>query len=397
MNVITDDITQGPTPMPSAVRRAAMVTTVLGAALLIPAAIVDFQRFSANWLTLFAFIVSLGAGSLLLVALEYTVGAKWSIPFRRISEHMATIVPVSLLLVIPLLLGMSTLYEWTHADVVASDHLIHEKAAYLNTPFWLIRLAVYFVIWIAAYVFFARGSMKQDASGDIGHTKHARIVSPVFIILYALTMTFAAVDWIMSLMPHWFSTMFGVYFGVSGIVAALAATTFIAVQLKLNGMLPEAVRGDHFYSLGGLLFAMNTLWAYIAFAQFLLIWYGNIPIERIWYIPRTEGGWMWLTVIQVIGHFFVPFFALISRESKMNLLRLRWVAVWLLAAHLLDMYWITVPSVQAGRAALSWHELWVPFLAIGIATWTWLWSTKFASLLPVRDPRLQTGLEFHLT
>ncbi len=386
-----------PTAMPPAVRRVALATTILAALFLIPAAIVDWPRFAANWLAMFAFVVTVGVGCLLLVALEYTVGAKWSIPFRRISEHLATLVPVSLLLVIPVLLGIGTLYEWANHDIATSDHLIHAKAAYLNVPFFLIRTAVYFVIWIAAFLFYIRGSIRQDAERGTAHSVRARKLSPVFIILYALTMTFASIDWIMSLMPHWFSTMFGAYFGISGIVAGLAATTFVAVQLKFHGMMPDDVREDHYYSLGGLLFAMNTFWAYIAFAQYLLIWYGNIPIERMWFVPRTESGWLFFTVFQVVGHFFVPFFALISRRAKMNLRRLRWVSIWVLAAHMIDMFWITVPSVRTDGAPFSWHELGFPLLAIGIGAFVWLWSTRRAPLLPVGDPRLDSALEFHLS
>jgi hypothetical protein len=270
------------------------------------------------------------------------------------------------------------------------------KEPYLNVPFWIIRTIIYFVIWIVAFWFYVNGSRKQDSTGAIAHTKRARVVSPIFVILYGLTMTFASIDWIMSLAPHWFSTMFGVYFAVAGMVGAIAATTFAATQLKLHGVLPNTVGRDHFYNLGGLLFAMNTFWAYIAFAQFLLIWYGNIPIERYWFAPRTEGGWMWFTLIQIIGHFIVPFFALISREAKMNLLRLRWVSVWILAAHLIDMYWITVPSIRPNGPAFSWHELWFAPLAVGICLFVWLWGAKRSPIVPIRDPRLEIGLSFHL-
>ena len=396
MNVNASEIHQTPTPMPAKLKRFAIVAAAIGVVLLIPAALVDSTRFLANWLTMFAFIVSIGVGALLLVALEYAVGAKWSVPFRRIIEFISALVPVSLLLVIPVILGMSTLYEWTHAEVVAADHILHMKEPYLNVPFWIIRTFFYFAIWIVAFGFYVKGSRKQDSTGDIAHTKRARVVSPIFIILYGLTMTFASIDWIMSLAPHWFSTMFGVYFAVAGMVGALAATTFAATQLKLHGMLPNAVGRDHFYNLGGLLFAMNTFWAYIAFAQFLLIWYGNIPIERYWFAPRTEGGWMWITLVQIIGHFVVPFFALISREAKMNLLRLRWISVWILAAHLIDMYWITVPSLRPNGPVFSWHELWFAPLAVGIGLFVWLRSAKRSPIVPVRDPRLEIGLSFHL-
>jgi len=396
MTIDASEIVREPTPMPVRVRQATLALTALGAILVIPAAIVDVHRFLTDWLAMFVILLTVGLGALFLVALEFVVNARWSVPLRRISEHMAALVPVSLILAIPVVLGLGTLYQWTHADVVALDDILRAKRAYLNVPFFMARFVVYFAVWIAAYWFFVGGSLRQDRNGDVALTRRAMRVAPAYMVAYAFTITFAAVDWIMSLMPHWYSTIFGAYVGMSAVVAGFAVTTLIAAQLRLSGLLPRSIRSDHFYNLGAMLFAMNVFWAYLAFAQYMLIWFGHLPAETSWFVPRGRGGWLWISLFQLAGHFGVPFFALLSRAAKTNLRRLRWVSIWLLAAHALDMYWLIGPSVRTSRSAFSWNELGFLFLTVGIGMLVWVWRSSRAPLMPVRDPRLEAGLAFRL-
>jgi len=393
----SDDIQVDPTPMPESLGRTAALVLAAGVVLLIPSALLDVKRFLANWLVLYVFMLTAGMGSLFLVALEYTVNARWSVPFRRVSEHLSGLVPVSLALAVPVLMGMHHLYEWTHTEVVASDPILVKKASYLNLRFFLVRTGVCFLVWLVFYRLFVRASLRQDQTGDASLTWRGIRLAPAFLILFALTLSFAGIDLLMSLSPHWFSSIFGPYVAMSAVVAGIALTTLVSVQLKVKRMLPEAVSADHFYNLGALLFGMLTFRAYMAFSQFLLIWYGNMPAEMAWYNARQAQGWMPLSVAMILVQFVVPFLALLSRPAKMDLCRLRWVSIWVLGAHALDLYWIVLPSVpHLHGGPLSWLDLWMPFVAVGLGILVWIWRASQAPLVPVRDPRLESGLAFHL-
>ena len=386
-----------PTPMPASLRRKVRIILLAGFLLAGAAALADLDRFFANWLVLFFFLLTTGMGALFLVALEYTVNARWSVPFRRVCEHLSGLVPLSLLLAVPVLLGLYRLYEWTHTDVVAADPVLTAKAPYLNIPFFVVRLVVYFAIWLLFYRLFNELSQQQDSTGDERLTRKGIKLGPPFMILFAFTMSFAAIDLLMSLTPHWFSTMFGPCLAVSAIVGGLALATLTSSQLKLAGMLPERVGPDHFYNLGALLFGLNTLWAYMAFAEYLLIWYANLPIELAWYQLRYEDGWATLSAAMIIIRFAVPFVALLSRSAKMNLHRLRWVSAWVLVSHGLYLYWIVLPGVpHLHGGPFSWMDLGFPLMALGLIIAVWFWRTSRAPLIAANDPRLESGLSFHL-
>ncbi|MFB3904422.1 MAG: quinol:cytochrome C oxidoreductase [Acidobacteriota bacterium] len=378
-------------------RRLELAARGAGAtALLLLAASVwtDGTRVLGNSLVLFIFILTLGLGSLFLVTLEYTVNATWSVPFRRVSENLAALIPTSLVLALPVLLGVGRLYEWMHPS--PGDAVLAGKSGYLNLPFFLVRFALFFTAWIAGYRLLVGGSRRQDESDELGFRAAASRLSPVVMILLVITITFAAFDWVMSLVPHWYSSIFGVYLLVSCMVAGVALTTFVAVALKMKGYLPAEISSDHFYNLGALLFALNTAWAYIAFAQFLLIWYANLPQEKAWYAMRATNGWGMVSWCLILGHFFVPFVALLNRSAKTNLRRLRWVSLWVLAAHGLDMYWLIAPSLRAGGSPFTWQELWLPFAAAAVGLATWRWAASRGALIPVNDPKLESALHFHL-
>jgi hypothetical protein len=393
------DIRRTPTPMPDVVTKTGVVTTVIGVIILGVAAFVDSMRFLADWMVLLIFLVTIGLGALFLVALEHTMRARWSVPFRRISEHLSAVILVCVVFTVPIIFGMHTLFEWTHADVVAGDPILNAKAPYLNTPFFMARMAFYFIIWVGGYLLFTGRSLRQDDLGDPALTLSNRSIGPPFLLLFAITTTFAAFDWIMSLTPHWYSTALGVYVFSGAIVAGLAVTTLASVLLKQNGMLPDRITRDHFYNLGALLFAMNVFWAYIAFSQFMLIWYGNLPEETVWYAMRADGWWGVIGFSLIGGHALVPFVALLSRDAKMNFDRLRWVSIWVLVFHLLDIYWMVLPSVPVHGGhldAFSWMDAGVPLLAVGVVLLVWKWRTSRAPLIAISDPRLEDGMAFHL-
>jgi hypothetical protein len=382
--------------MPGRLVKAARITAVLALLLLALSALSDGHRFLSNWLVLFLFILTLGIGSLFLVVLEYTVNATWSIPFRRISEHLAALLPVSFFLGIPILFGVYTLFEWTHAEVIATDPILQKKTAYLNIPFFVARFALFYLAWLGAYFVFIRLSRNLDSSGERRFIERANRLAPLALILFAFTLTFAAFDWVMSLDPHWYSTILGIYLMAGAMAAGTALTTLAGASLKKAGMLPDAVGSDHFYNLGALLFALNTFWAYIAFVQFLLIWYGNIPHETAWYALRERFGWPVLTFVLVLAHFVIPFFGLLSRSAKTDLRRLRWVAGFVLLGHGLDLYWIVVPSIRHYDAVFGWQEVGIALAAVSLGLLVWIRRSSRAPLMAVGDPRLKDALHFHL-
>jgi len=396
MSIRIADHFSEPLQLPESTRRKAVWLFSASALLAGAAAFSDWSRFLAGSLVLFLFLLTLGLGCLFFVTLEYTVNASWSVPFRRIPEIFAILIPISLLLAWPVLFGIHGLYEWSHAEAVAHDPILQKKQLYLNVPFYLVRFAFFYLIWLAGYHLLVRGSFRQDVTGGDAFTKRAFKIGPVFMILFVVSVTFAAFDWVMSLVPHWYSSIFGIYLLVGTMVAGVALTTFVAAVLKIQGRLPDSVGPDHFYNLGALLFALNTAWAYIAFAQFLLIWYANLPQETIWYEMRSRSGWLGVSLVLIIAHFFVPFLALLTRQAKLDLLRLRWVAAWVLATHGLDLYWLVIPSLRREGPAFGWQEIAFPFLAASIVTLVGVWRLARKPVLPIKDSRLEAGLHFHL-
>jgi hypothetical protein len=309
---------------------------------------------------------------------------------------MSALAPLSLVLAIPLLLGLHDLYEWTHVEATARDPILLKKSAYLNTPFFLVRFALYYAIWFTGYWLLVRASLRQDRDGDPAYTRRAMKIGPLLMILLVLSITFASFDWIMSLTPHWYSAIFGLYVLVGAIGAGVALTTLAAALLKSRNLLSAGVSRDHFYNLGALLFTLSALWGYVAFAQFLLVWYGKLPHEMAWYELREQGGWFWLSIILVIARFLTPFLALLPRSAKTDLTRLRWVSAWVLGAHALDVYWLVAPSARQEGAPFGWAEPGFLLAAAAAVLLVWLRRTSRSPLAPVGDPRLEAALHFHL-
>ncbi|MEZ4655372.1 MAG: hypothetical protein R3E12_17725 [Candidatus Eisenbacteria bacterium] len=247
------------------------------------------DRFYQAYLVSFLFFLSLGLGGLFFVVVNHLAGSTWSVVVRRLAEAVSANLWLMALLVIPLLLGMGRLYEWTHADVVAADPLLAGKSAYLNKTFFLIRTAIYFLVWIGFSQYFFRQSRRQDETGEVGITVTMEKVSAPAIILFAVTVTFAAFDYLMSLNPHWFSTIFGVYY-FSGSMFAFFALPLIVLFCQHNGRLRDVITPEHYHDMGKWMFAFTVFWAYIGFSQYMLIWYANIPEETVWFAARQHGG-----------------------------------------------------------------------------------------------------------
>ena len=352
------------------------------------------KQFFFSWLVAFLFFMSLALGALFFVLIQYAAQGGWGIVLRRIGETTFSTIPVMALLFVPVLFGLHDLYEWSHADAVEHDALLRWKAPYLNTPFFLIRTVLFFGIWSFIAIFYYRGSRGQDTTGDPAVSARLRRFAGPAIIVLALTQTFAAIDWIMSLTPHWYSTMFGVYFFAGSWVGFIALLSIVAPAMRGAGLLDTVIRADHLQDVGKFLFAFTAFWAYIAFSQFFLMWYGNMPEETIWYKTRMEGSWMTVSVLLLVGHFVAPFLYLMGRRVKRNGATLAVGGLWLLAMHFVDLYWQVMPTLHPEGFRPALLDL-TAVMAVGgsfVAAVSWLMRRQ--ALVPLRDPRLSESLAF---
>lgn len=352
------------------------------------------EQFYYSWLVSFLFFLSLGLGGLFFVLVHFVTKSGWGIVLRRLAENVLATLPLLLLLFLPVYFGLESLFHWTDAEAVAHDHLLQAKQGFLNSGFFLVRAAIYFVCWVGLGLWYLRASLRQDRTGDEGITRRLTAASGPAIIVFALTLTFAAFDWAMSLDPHWYSTIFGVYFFSGSLVAIFAFLTLVAAGLRRSGTLEGVISTEHFHDLGKLLFAFTVFWTYIAFSQFFLIWYGNIPEETLWYLHRLEGGWKPVTIALAVGHFPVPFLFLMSRHVKRRTGLLVSAALWMLLMHLLDIHWLVMPTLHQHDVHPSLLDL-TTVLAVGglfVAVVGWMMGRH--ALVPLRDPRLVESVSF---
>ena len=302
--------------------------------------------------------------------------------------------PIFVLLFIPVVLGMSELYHWTDAEHVSHDPILQGKEPWLNRGFFLIRAGFYFLLWIGMATWFRAGSVRQDETGDESLTRSRIFFAGPSIAIFALSTTFAAFDWAMSLDPHWYSTMFGVYYFAGCLVAIFATLYILAFFLDRAGYLRDVVTVEHRHDLGKLLFAFTVFWTYIAFSQFFLIWYANIPEETLWYLHRLEGSWRAVTLFLSIGHFAVPFLFLMPRTIKRQKTLLLIGACWMLFMHLLDMHWLVMPNLHAEGFHLSLLDLTTLLAVGGVFVGGLGWALCRSKLIPIRDPRVRESLSF---
>ena len=351
------------------------------------------RQFFYSYLTAFVFWLTIGLGALFLTTLHHLTGSVWSVVLRRVYENIMSVVPYFLILLIPVFFGIHELYHWSHKEAVAANAILAKKAAFLNPTFFILRSVLYFGVWYLISRLLCGFSLKQDQNKASAEAiKRVRATSAGGVILFALTITFAAFDWIMSLDAHWYSTIFGVYLFSGSTLAALAFITLLLIILRDKGILADKVTVEHYHDLGKLLFTFTVFWAYIAFSQYFLIWYANIPEETIWYQHRWIGGWKAVSLLLVFGHFVVPFFILMIRSNKRNFAVLAVMCVWLLFIHWIDIYWLVQPSLHQHGASFSWMDLTL-FLGMG-GIFIYLFMKKSAryGLLPLNDPQMERSI-----
>jgi hypothetical protein len=354
----------------------------------------DPEQFAFSWLVAFLYCLSIALGALFFVLVHHATKAGWGVAVRRLAENLMATLPLFALLALPVMFGVHELFHWSHEDALAHDKLLQSKQGYLNTGFFYARAALYFVCCTALGLWFWSSSRKQDVSGDESLTRRMIWVSGPAIMIFAVTVTFAAFDWIMSLEPHWYSTIFGVYYFAGCLVGAFAMIVLLTAGLVRAGHLADVINTEHFHDLGKLLFAFTVFWAYIGFSQYFLIWYGNIPEETAWFLRRMEGSWQEISILLAAGHFIVPFFFLMSRHIKRRTPLLITGALWMLFMHLVDVHWLVMPTLHKYDPHLTVLDV---TTLVGVGGWflaAVTWIMRRQALVPLRDPRLSESLSF---
>ena len=386
-NMQTSDTLLAETTFVKRLQLIGAVTAAVGIALSVIAAMTDMQRFLFDYLTAFVFWGGIGVTSVFFSMLQFLTRSGWSAAVRRIPELMGGFTPLLFVLLLPIVFGVGHLYHhWVHPE--PGDMILAGKQPWLNVPFFVTRLFVYVGIWVVMYFVIVGNSFRQDTRNDITPTRRNWTLSAPITIFFGVTITFAAFDLLMSLYPHWFSTIFGVYYFAGSLVGTLAVITIIAVFLRKAGLLGDWLTSDRMHDLGKLLFAFNVFWAYIAFSQYILIWYADIPEEIVFFTYRFKNGWETVSLLLLVIHFIVPFVLLLSEDTKRNLNTLLAGAVILLFAHLLDMFWLVMPNYSHDTVTIGWMEF-APVIALGgIFMLVTAWQFRRRHAIPVRDPFL---------
>ncbi len=378
----------------------ALVTGVAG--LVVAAGAAAFtgglRQFLFAYLTAFMYVLSFTLGSMLFVLVQHLTRAGWGVVIRRMQELIASaVLPLSILflpILVAVLMGNGEVYQWNNPAFVADHPLVQAKASYLNSGWFTVRAVAYFAIWIFITRFLLRNSLKQDQTPDPSITIKLEERSGPLIFLFALSCTFASIDWMMSLAPEWYSTIFGVYYFAGSMVGSFALLNLLIILLQKPAGLLSPISVEHRHDTGKLMFGFTCFWAYIGFSQYMLIWYANIPEETLWFQARQNGGWEYVSLVLIFGHFFIPALLLLRRQFKRSKSQLAFVSVWLLVMHYVDLYWLIYPQF-APSPVFGLVEIGALVGLVGLFVAALVKAAGQHSLLPLNDPRLDESLKFH--
>jgi hypothetical protein len=356
-------------------------------------AFLDPEQFFRSYLWSYMFFIGVTLGCMALNMLQFLTGGAWGIVIRRLCESASRTLPLLAVLFLPIVIGIPRLYLWSDAKVVAADEILRHKQVYLNVPFFLVRAAIYFGGWMLLSYLVDKWSREQDETGGRKVYRRLQLVSGPGLLFWGLSVTFMAIDWVLSLDPHWFSTIFGLLFLAGQGLNALAFVITVTVILANRRPFADVITPRHLHDLGKLMLALVMVWTYFSFSQFLIIWSGNLAEEIPWYIERMGGGWQYVALALLLFHFALPFALLLSREIKRDMRLLTGVAVMILVMRFVDLYWLVMPDFRRGSFGLSWMDFAAPIALAGI--WLWYFSRQLnrRPLLPIRDPNLQEALE----
>jgi hypothetical protein len=378
------------------IRQRALIAGVVGLVICVIGIFKAPDRFFPSYLLAFMFVLGLSLGSLGLLMLQHLTGGNWGIIIRRPLESATRVLALVAVLFVPIFFGMKYLYAaWLNAPSSGDGALSEFQRAYLTPNGFRVRAILYFVVWLTLVFIFNRWSREQDVNReDRGLRRRFKMLAGPGIILYVFVMSFAAIDWVMSISPHWASTIYGFLFVAGQLISSMALMIAVVVLLSRTGPLSGVLQPRHIHDLGKLLLAFVMLWAYFSFSQLLIIWSGNQPEEITFYYSRLHSQWGVVAVLVLIFHFFVPFFLLLSRDLKRNTNLLPKIAVWLIFMRLVDLFWMTRPEF----APNAWPNLWdlAALLALG-GLWLFVFAgqLKQLPLLPLGDPKLAEAIEHH--
>jgi hypothetical protein len=312
------------------------------------------------------------------------------------AESGARTIPFMAILFLPILLGIHNIFSWSRPEVVEASHVIKAKTAYLNVSFFIVRAAVFFIFWGGVAFLLSSWSRTQDNTGDPSITRKIRMVSGPALVLFVMTATFAGVDWMMSLEPDWYSTIYGMHFIVGAALSTFALCIVVLRFLSDYKPFSDVLTTRHYHHLGNLMFAFTILWAYMSFSQYLITWSGNLPDDNFWYTRRMGPGWQSVALLLLVGQFFVPFFLLLSRKAKRVIRTLSWVAVGVLVMRLVDLFWLVMPAFNEHRFQVHWLTIVAPIGIGGIWLAIFISQLKSQPLLPLHDPRFnEKGENIH--
>lgn len=380
-------------PQMDRIQRIALIVAVIGLGLSAVGAFVTREQFFQSYLFSYLFWLGPALGSFFFLMVQYVGGGRWGLVIRRMLEAGAMTLPLMAVLFIPIVLGMGSLYEWSHAEAVAADEILQAKAPYLNTGFFIIRAVIYFVIWCGIAYLLRSWSVDQDKRKDPALADRLKAISGPGLVLLVLSLTFAATDWGMSLEPHWFSTIYGVIYLVNYSMLTLCMLTILLHLFGNKAPLSAVMNADRVHDIGKLMFAVVCLWAYVNFAQYLIQWTGNLPEEITWYLNRILGGWEYLAIALIFGLFWVPFFLLLLRQNKRQTSLLVIIALYLLVMQVINWFWLITPAFHPEQFTVSWLDL-VTFVGIGgLFVALLMFNLKRQPLLPPNDERVEFAVK----
>jgi hypothetical protein len=370
-------------------RNVGLVVGVAGLVLCGFGAALDARQFFVSYLFACTFWLGLALGCLGVAMIHHLTGGGWGFLVRRFLEAGFMTLPLMAVLFVPVLVGLRELYPWARPEAVVASSILQHKQAYLNATGFVVRTVCFFGIWIAIAFCLRKWSLQQDANADPVPTIRMRMLSGPGIVIYAVTGTFAFVDWVMSIEPAWHSTIFLVIMLIGQILTAFAFVTVLLAWFRREPPLRDAATPFHFHDLGNLLLTFVMFWTYIAFSQWLVIYSGNLPREIQWYLHRIAGGWKWVVALLALFHFFVPFFLLLFRAVKRNVARLTMIAALIFCAHIVETFWVIAPTFHPNGISIHWLDL-AALLGVG-GIWMAMFATRLRrrALLPQNDPRIE--------
>jgi hypothetical protein len=376
----------------SGLQRLALGVGVVGLGLCAVGFMGNREHFFRAWLMAYMVWFGVALGSMAWLMIQYLSGGAWGVVTRRIFEASSRTLPFMAVLFLPIAFGVHDLYLWSRPDVVAGDEILRHRAPYMSLSFFYARAVLYFVLWSVLAYLLSSWSRQQDAAPDDRLALRLQRLSGGGLLLYAITLFFASVDWVMSLDPHWFSTIYGILFMGGQGLGSMAFTIAIVVLLAQSEPMSHVFGPNHLHDLGKLMLAFVMLWAYFQFSQFLIIWSANLPEEIPFYLTRIEGGWKWVSALLILGHFVLPFMLLLNRDLKRSR-SVAVVAVYVIVMRFVDLFWLMGPEHGQTGLSVHWLTLVTPFAIGGVFIGLFLWQLGTRPLLPLGEPALAEAID----